>query len=135
MSLRPVNLNEMPKTAQAGIAFWLLSWVCLLADFYVLTEDTGWIGKLAIAVGLLTFFLVTAQNWARMIGLMASAMAMLFCAILVYAMRGHLSLFLLSAASLILFGITVFFLLNKKTASFYKAHSKQETKEDSNQTR
>lgn len=135
MSLKPVNFYDMPKVTQRGIQSWILGWVCLLVNFYWLTGDTGWVGKLAIAVGLLTYFLLTAQNWSRMIGLMASAMAILFSAILVYAMREELWHLLFSAAGLVLFGLTIHYLLNKTTAAFFKSQSKQETKEDSKPTR
>lgn len=137
MLFKPVSFYDMPKTAQKGIVFWVLGWVCLLADFYWLTqgEGTDWIFKLVIAVGLLTYFLLTAQNWSRMISLMASAMAVLFSAILVYAKRDELWFLLLSSVSLILFGLTIHFLFNKATAAFFKSQSRQETKEDTEQTR
>ncbi len=132
MQLKPINFYDMPKPTQRGIVFWLLGWSCLLANFYWLTEGKGtdWILKILIAVGLLTYFLLTGQNWSRMIGLMACAMAILFSAILVYAKIQEFWPFLLSAAGLILFGLTIHFMLNRATAAFFKAHSKQETKED-----
>lgn len=130
MPLKPVNIYDMPKAAQRGITFWILAWVCLLANFYWLTGDKGWVSKLAIAVGLLTYFLFAAQNWSRMISLMASAMAVFFSAILAYAMREELGPLMLSVAGLILFGLTINYLINKTTAAFFKAQSKPEIKED-----
>jgi hypothetical protein len=120
----------MPADAKKGIIFWLFAWVCLLTDFYILTADRGWVAKLAVAVVLLTYFMLTAQNWSRMIGLMASAMAVFFSAILMYAMRDEPYLLFLSAASLILFCLSLYFLFNKTTAQFFKSHSSSETKED-----
>ena len=131
MPLKPISFYDMPKSAQRGITFWLLGWTCLLSNFYWLTEGEGtdWIVKIVIAVGLLTYFLLTAQNWSRMIGLMSCAMAILFSAILVYAKKEEFWPFLLSATGLILFGLTIHFMLNKSTAAFFKSQSKQETKE------
>ena len=137
MFLKPVIYGEMPKTAQRGIVFWILGWVFLLANFYWLTEGKGtdWIFKLVIAVGLLTYFLLTAQNWSRMICLMACAMAMLFSGILVYAKLDEFRPLLITATGLVLFGLAAHFLLSKATTAFFKAQSRQDTKEDTQQSR
>ena len=137
MFLKPVIFNEMPKVAQRGIIFWVLGWVCLLANFYWLTNGQGmdWIYKIVIAVGLLTYFLLTGQNWSRMISLMACAMAIFFSGILVIDKLNEFLPLAISATGLVLFGLAILFLLNKITAAFFKDRSRQETKEDTQQTR
>ena len=129
MFVPPVKWREMPATAQWGIALWVLAWACLLGDFYLLTHDPGWVGKLVIAVGLLAYFLLSGQNWARMIALMAGGMAILFSAVLVYAMRNDTIALLISAASLVLFGMSISYLFAKTTSRFFKVSDEKEPKE------
>ena len=135
MNFGLLSLEQMPVTAKKAIAFWLLGWGCLLTDYYLWTADKSWLGKMAIAIGLLTFFMLRAQNWSRMIGMMASAMALLFSAILVYAVRHQTLLLIFSAASLIAFTLSLHFLISKPTARFFKSHSSSDPKEDADSSR
>jgi hypothetical protein len=120
-----VSVRNMPVTASWGVIVWTAAWINFLIHIYRLTQDSGWVGKSAVAVGLLIIFLLRGQNWARVIALMAGAMAILFLSFLAYLVRGtgETALAVFGAA---IFGLAVYLLALRSTADYFKTMSKAE---------
>ena len=123
--------RTMPLTAAAGISLWLLSWSWFLAYIYFLTQDYNWVYKLSIALVILLVFLLRAVNWARIIALMSSAMAVLFLLFLAFALfnSGNITGGGLVAGNLAAFCLSSYFLFVHGTADFFKKHSAPKTGE------
>jgi glucan phosphoethanolaminetransferase (alkaline phosphatase superfamily) len=132
MSFSLSQWRTIPVTVAVGILLWLLSWVGFLAIINMLFSDVAKdIRNLAIAVALLIFFLLRASNWARMIAVMANALAIVFLVFLVVALStvsGSQTAVLV--ADLVLFAAATYFLFRTATARFFKFHS-QSTSESS----
>ena len=119
------SVRNMPVAAKWGIILWTAAWLNFLIHIYRLTQDGGWVGKSAVAVGLLIIFLLRGQNWARMIALMAGALSILFLSFLAYIMRGGVET-ALAVLGMAIFGLAVYFLSLRSTADYFKSMSKVE---------
>ncbi len=113
------RIKNMPSSAKAGVGVWFLGWVCLLATYYYFTKDTDWVLKLSIAVVILAVLLSQAQNWARLISVMANIVGILLAALFFYK-----GLVVIASLTIILFGCAIYFLMISSTASYFKAQSK-----------
>lgn len=118
-------MRNMPDAAKWGVILWAAAWLHFLIHIYRLTQDRGWVSKSAVAVGLLIIFLLRGQNWARVIALMAGAMAILFLSFLAYLVRGGGET-ALSLLGVVIFGLAVYLLSLRSTADYFKSMSKIE---------
>ena len=123
----PIPLPQwasMPRTAKVGIVLWLASWTLFLLFIGILIHDSNWILKLAVAAGILTYCLLAAYNWARMIAMMANLLAIVFLAILAVAFSSqHINYLLIAVGNLIAYGLCTYYLFIGSTAVFYKIQS------------
>jgi hypothetical protein len=123
----PFDLSQwrkMPLSAALGIGLWVISWTWFLFYIYFITKDTDWIYRLAIAMVLLAVFILRASNWARMIAIMSNVMAILFLAVLAYALSTKNSLhFIIVVGNAIAFIFASYFLFVSDTAAFFASHS------------
>lgn len=123
-------MKSMPPKAKLGISSWLLSWVWFISIYYYkLGDPDGMLLKLGIAIGLLAIFLVQAQNWARLISLLANAMGILLSVIFLY--KGLISienrsLVFIGALNFILFCGAMYFLMIPSTVAYFKSHSRKD---------
>ena len=115
---------SMPRTAKIGIGLWLASWTLFLLFIGMLIHDSNWILKLAVAAGILTYCLLAAYNWARMIAMMANLMSIVFLAILAVAFSSQnaTKLFVV-VGNLVLYGFSTYYLFIGPTAQFFKIQS------------
>jgi hypothetical protein len=120
------SMRNMPLKARWAVGIWAVAWVNFLHHIYRLTHDGGWVAKSAVAVALLTFFLLRGQNWSRMIALMAAGMAILFLSFLAYILRGVALEAALSLFGMMMFGVAAYLLFHPETAGFFKSMSKPE---------
>lgn len=131
MSFSLSQLRTMPLTAALGILLWVLAWAGFLAVIHMAFTDAAKdIRNLAIAVIVLTVFLLRAANWARMISLMANLLAIVFLAFLSFVMRSagtSGTAFML--ADLIVFCAATYFFFKASTADFFKFHSRPASEE------
>jgi hypothetical protein len=125
------QLRTMPVTVALGIMLWVLAWAGFLAVINMVFADAAKdIRNLAIAVIVLTVFLVRAANWARMISLMANLLAIVFLAFLSFAMHSvSTSGTAFMLADLVVFGAACYFLFTASTADFFKFHSRPAAEE------
>ena len=112
------KLKNMPYSAKMGITLWLVSWAWLLAVYYYLTRDTEWVLKLSIAIGLLTIFISQAQNWARLIGIIANIMGILLS--IYFYMGGFV---MVAAVNVVLFGGSIYYLMLTSSTRYFKEQS------------
>lgn len=126
MSKPYIAWHAMPSAAKLGVALWAMAWFFFLINIYRLTQDSPWVAKISIAVILLCFFLLRGQNWARIIALMAGAMATLFLFFLgyAYAARADFAETAVVAVSSLVFIAGIYFLLRRVTADFFKSGTK-----------
>ena len=121
--------TAFPHAAILAMGIWCLSWAAFLGHIYLLTHDTTWIAKVLIAAAIIAFFLARGRNWARIIALMANAMAILFLLFLAYAfLHGHGLDLMITGANLLLFGIATYCLSSKGIRSFFLAQRESEAK-------
>jgi fatty acid desaturase len=118
MLLSLEKFKNMPSLAKIGISFWLLSWVWFIAVYYYYTKDTDWVLKLSIAVGILSLFLSQAQNWARLISILANSMGILLSVIFFYK-----GLALIAALNLVFFSGAIYLLMVSPTTAYFKSQS------------
>ena len=137
MSFQLSQWRTVPVTAALAIGAWVLSWTWFLLYIYILTQDLVWIRNLAIAIVLLSIFILRANNWARMIALMANAMAILFLGFLAFVFfTTNLKDFFIVAANMVLFVLAIYFFYVPATAQFFKFHSRPaENKADKGDSR
>jgi hypothetical protein len=122
LNLRKISWHGMPPEARWGIVLWTAAWISFLFHYYGLTHDGGSIAKIAVAVGLLLFFLLKGQNWARMIALMAGALSILFLSFLAYISQAVHSVSPLVIIAM--FAFAMYFLTRRTTADYFKSMSK-----------
>lgn len=108
----------MPFSAKLGAAFWILGWVGFIAVYYNYTNDTQWVFKLSAAVGILAIFVLQAQNWARLLSILANVMGAMLS--LLFFFQG---LVLVAVINILLFGAAVYFLMIPQTVTYYKSQS------------
>jgi hypothetical protein len=118
MSLSLDKLKNMPSVAKIGISFWLLSWVWFIAVYYHYTKDTQWVLKLCIAVGILSLFLSQAQNWARLISILANSMGILLSVLFFFK-----GLAFIAALNLVFFSGAIYLLMVSPTTAYFKSQS------------
>ena len=122
------NLSQwrtMPVTVAAGVGLWAASWLWFLVYIYLLVQDADWVSRLAIALVLLSIFLVRASNWARMIALMSNAMAILFLiflAVTLFNTRNATGAWVV-IGNLAAFGLSTYCLVLPATVDFFRKHS------------
>ena len=119
------KFNNMPYSAKTGVTLWLVSWVWLLAAYYNLTHDSEWVLKLAIAILLLLIFISQAQNWARLIGVIANIMGILLS--IYFYMGGFI---MIANVNVVLFGGGVYYLMVPSTTNYFKAQSQPAASKD-----
>jgi hypothetical protein len=125
MQFKIEKLKNMPYSAKTGVTLWLVSWIWLLAVYYYLTHDSEWVLKLAIAIGLLAVFISQAQNWSRLIGVIANLMGILL------SIYFYLGGFIMAATvNVILFGGGIYYLMVPSTTRYFKEQSKPASSPD-----
>ena len=120
MQFKIEKFKNMPYPGKVGVTLWVVSWVWLISCYYYLTKDVNWAGKLTIAACLLALFLFQAQNWARMISMLANVMGILLSAY--FFMAGFVTI---AAVNVILFGGAIYFLLIPAASQYFKSQSQQ----------
>ncbi len=108
-----------------GVTLWLVSWIWLLSAYYYLTHDSEWVLKLSLAIGLLAIFISQAQNWSRLIGIVANIMGILLS--YYFFMRGFI---MIATVNVVLFGGAVCYLMVPSTTRYFKEQSKPATGKD-----
>ena len=124
----PLSLDKfknMPSMAKIGVSFWLFSWVWFIAIYYYYTKDTDWVFKLSIAVGILSLFLSQAQNWARLISILANSMGILLSVIFFYK-----GLAFIAALNLVFFSGAIYLLMVAPTTAYFKSQSQSDNQSD-----
>lgn len=118
MKFRPDVFFSMPQKAKIGVSLWLVSWIWYLLTTYNLTNDQDNVPKMAIAVAILVIFLSQAQNWARIIAVMVSAMGILFSSL--FFAQG---IIMIATVDVLLFAGAIFYLMTPTVARHFKEHS------------
>jgi len=113
------KIKNMPYTAKVGATLWLFSWTWLLVVYYNLTKDTNWVYKLSIAIAILAVLLFQAQNWARIISVLANIMGILLSGY--FYMGGFI---LIATVNVVLFGGAIYYLMVPSTAVYFKSQTK-----------
>lgn len=124
----PLSLDKfknMPSMTKIGISFWLFSWVWFIAVYYHYTKDTDWVFKLSIAVGILCIFLSQAQNWARLISILANSMGILLSVIFFYK-----GLAFIAALNLVFFSGAIYLLMVSPTTAYFKSQCQSGNQSD-----
>jgi hypothetical protein len=114
----------MPASAALGMLLWLAGWTWFLVHYYIITQDNTFTVRTAAALALLAFFLVRVNNWARMIALMANAMAILFLSAwaFIHFQSSGIAGLVVNAANLVILLAASYYLLIAPTTRFFKAH-------------
>jgi hypothetical protein len=115
----------MPSVAKIGATLWLFSWIWFIVIYYYYTKDTDWVFKLSIAVGILAIFLLQAQNWARLISILANSMGILLSVIFFYK-----GLAFIAALNLVFFSSAIYLLMVSPTTAYFKAQSGPDNQSD-----
>lgn len=115
----------MPSVAKIGASLWLFSWIWFIAIYYYLTKDTDWVFKLSVAVVILAGFLSQAQNWARLISILANSMGILLSVVFFYK-----GLAFIAALNLVFFCGAIYFLLVPATTAYFKSQSRPDDQSD-----
>ncbi len=122
------KFRNMPYSGKMGVTLWLIGWVWLLSVYYHLTKDSEWVLKLAIAIALLTLFISQAQNWARLICVVANIMGVLLSAYFYLA-----GFAMIAAVNVVLFGGSVYYLMIPSTGRYFKSQNKPPINKDEDQ--
>lgn len=112
------NFKKMPQTGKIAVTLWSVGWIWLIGAYYYLTHDINWAAKLAMALLLLVIFLSQAQNWARLISILANVMGIFLSGY--FFLAGFI---LVATVNVILFGGAIYYLMIPPTARYFKAQS------------
>jgi hypothetical protein len=125
MSFQIEKTKNLPLAAKTGVALWALGWVWFFTSYYFWTRDAYWIAKMTAGVGLLTLFMVQANNWSRMIALMVAAIAILYLSFFAYGFYGgqNYSDSIIAIANMFLFGAAGYYFIDKATVAYFKMYS------------
>lgn len=113
------KFNNMPSSAKMGFTLWVVGWAWLIAVYYYLTKDSDWTLRLSIAIGLLTIFISQAQNWARLICILANIMGILLS--IYFYLGGFVAV---ATVNVVLFGGGIYYLMVPATTGYFKEQSK-----------
>jgi hypothetical protein len=119
MQFSVAKFKNMPYSAKMGFTLWVAGWAWLMAVYYYLTKDSDWTLKLFIAIGLLTIFISQAQNWARLIGILANIMGILLSTY--FYLGGFV---MVATVNVVLFGGGIYYLMVPATTGYFKEQSK-----------
>ena len=126
MQYKIEKFTMMPYSAKMGVTLWIISWAWLLSAYYYLTKDSDWATKLAIAIVILAIFITQAQNWSRLIGVVANVMGILLS--LYFYLAGFA---VVAAVNVVLFGGAIYYLMVPATARYFKEQSQSASGDDS----
>lgn len=118
MSFSIEKIKKMPISAKVGLALWIVSWAGFIAVYYTYTKDTQWVYRLSAAVVILAIFLSQAQNWSRILAILANGMGGALSSL--FFMQGLVGV---AAMNILLFGSAIYFLMVPQTVAYYKAQS------------
>ena len=127
MQVKIERFTNMPNSGKVGLALWLVSWIWFIAICHYLFHDSKLVTQLSIAACLLGVFIFQAQNWARMISILANALGLVYSGFLFLIGLPAISIInVISFVSLILFGSSIFFLMAPATSQYFKAQSQRQ---------
>lgn len=119
------NFKKMPQPGKIAVTLWIVGWVWLIGAYYYLTNDFSWAIKLSIAAFLLLIFLSQAQNWARLISVLANVMGIFLSGY--FFLAGFI---LIATVNVILFGGAIYYFMVPVTAQYFQAKSMKSRGQD-----
>ncbi len=124
MAVELSKLRAMPPSAKRAVALMLIGWVWLIVSVYWVFDPSSGL-KFLISGAIVSWFMLSLKNWARMLGLFCASVVILYCGVFgaLFFMAGDIQSALIALINVILFGVSGYYLLKKTTAAFFKAQN------------
>jgi hypothetical protein len=114
-----------PKSVKTGIILLVVSWCWFYYSMYYFFLDQNLSGKLLAVGPMIVFAVLRIVNWARVLCLASNAMVIVWSAIFAYAfIQSNQVKFGASVVTIILFGLSSYYLAVKESSIFYKTYNK-----------
>jgi len=114
-----------PKSVKTGIILLVVSWCWFYYSMYYIFLDQNLSGKLLAVGPMIAFAVLRIVNWARILCLASNAMVIVWSAIFAFAfIQSNQIKFGASVVTIILFGLTSYYLAVKESSVFFKTYNK-----------
>ncbi len=125
------KFTTFPKSVQTGIILLVASWCWFYYSLYYVFLNQEISGKLLIVGPMICFAVFRIVNWARILCLASNAMVIVWCLIFALAFyNSNWTKFGAASISVVLFGLTSYYLAIKESSVFFKTYNKPSNEED-----
>jgi len=125
------KFTTFPKSVKSGIILLVVSWAWFYYSMYYifLGQDISY--KLLAVGPMICFAVFRIVNWARVLCLASNAMLIAYCLVFAYAFfNSNMTKFGAASITVVLFGITSYYLAVKESSVFFKAYNKPSDEEE-----
>jgi len=124
------ELSLMPKSLRVAVLLTFAGWCCFLFATYAYYDPDS-LFKFAIAGGIVCYYLYKGRRWARVMAMLSSVFIVLYGGFFAFLLAAHNSTaMLVSAANVVLFAASFYYLAIPETGRFFKKDAPAETSDD-----
>jgi len=119
------KFTTFPKSVKTGIILLVVSWCWFYYSMYYIFLGQDLSNKLLAVGPMICFAVFRIVNWARVLCLASNAMLIAYCLIFAYAFySSNMTKFGAAVITVVLFGITSYYLAIKESSVFFKTYNK-----------